>query len=79
MKENRNYLECNLPPYLELALDEYKVSINKIDNGIEDCRLDLYFDGLRACINTAENANEISSEQAWYLRNEYLGIEKECL
>jgi len=40
-------------------------------------QLDLDYDEVNSCINTAEVGQRISSEQAWYLREKYLGIKRE--
>jgi len=71
-KINKEYLEGGLPKYLKESLDEYKISLQKIESGQKDLRFDLYYDGLRSNINVAENGYQISKEQANYLRNKYL-------
>ena len=67
-----NSMESGLPKYLKESLDEYKISLEKIEAGQKDYRFDLYYDGLRSNINVAENWKQISKEQANYLRNKYL-------
>ena len=57
---------------MRVSLDEYKVSLSKIESGQKDCRFDLYYDGLRSNINVAENGRQISREQANYIREKYL-------
>lgn len=69
---NDEYLESGLPKYLKDSLDEYKISLAKIEDGEKDYRFDLYYDGLRSNINVAENGKQISKAQASYLRNKYL-------
>lgn len=69
---DKSFLEHGLPPYLRVSLDEYKVSLSKIESGQKDCRFDLYYDGLRSNINVAENGRQISREQANYIREKYL-------
>lgn len=69
---NDEYLESGLPKYLKDSLDEYKISLVKIEAGEKDYRFDLYYDGLRSNINVAENGKQISKVQANYLRNKYL-------
>ena len=64
---DRAYLECGLPPYLQRSLDTMKRAWEAEDNGAND----LHFD-----INSAEVEGEISSEQAWYLRETYLRIQR---
>lgn len=70
--DDKEYLECNLPKYLKVSIDEYKESLSKIEAGIKDYRFDLYYDGLRSNINVAENGKQISKEQAEYIREKYL-------
>ena len=69
---NDTYMEGGLPGYLKTAVDEYKVSLAKIESGQKDYRFDLYYDGLRSSINAAENGHQISRDQANYLRDKYL-------
>ncbi len=69
---NDKYLESGLPKYLKDSLDEYQISLAKIEAGEKDYRFDLYYDGLRSNINVAENGKQISKAQANYLRNKYL-------
>ena len=47
------------------------------DNGANDLHFDAYYCELQADINSAEVEGEISSEQAWYLRETYLRISAE--
>lgn len=46
------------------------------DAGGNDIHWDLNWCDLNADINSAETEQEISSEQAWYLRKKYLRMEK---
>ena len=73
---NRSYLECGLPGYLQESLDTMKKAQAEKDGGKRDLRFDCYYCDLQADINSAEVDGRISSEQAWYLREHYLGIEK---
>ena len=70
--EDKSYFECGLPKYLAQSLEEYKISLEKIESGQTDTRFDLYYDGFRSNINVAENGAQISHEQANYLRQKYL-------
>lgn len=70
MKMEKNYNEYGLPDWLEESVKAY---INNKNEMIEDC---LYCE-LQADINVAEVEELITSEQAWYLREKYLGIGKE--
>ena len=62
---DRAYLECGLPPYLQRSLDTMKRAWEAEDNGANDLHFDAYY-----C------EGEISSEQAWYLRETYLRIQR---
>ena len=73
---DRTYLECGLPPYLQRSLDTMKRAWEAEDNGANDLHFDAYYCELQADINSAEVEGEISSEQAWYLRETYLRIQR---
>lgn len=73
---NKVYLERNLPPYLQSSLENMISSWQIIDNGGKDYHWDLNWSELNADINSAEVGNEISSEQAWYLRETYLRMKR---
>ncbi len=68
--DTKDYLECGLPKYLEESIKAY---IDGQDTSIWDC---LYCE-LQSDINVAEQEQEITSEQAWYLREKYLGLSRE--
>ena len=61
------YMECNLPPYLQHDLDELK----------KDPDSDVWWCELYGSINSAEVDGEIPASQAWYLREKYLGLRKD--
>lgn len=48
----------------------------KLDAGEEYLRWDCDYCSLQSDINNAEVNQLISSEQAWYLREKYLGMER---
>lgn len=73
---DRSYLECGLPGYLQESLDTMKKAQAEKDSGKRDLHFDCYYCDLQADINSAEVDGRISSEQAWYLRERYLGIER---
>ncbi len=64
---DRSYLEVNLPPYLQHDIDALKVGL-KQDISYLDC----LYDELYGSINSAEWDDEITHEQAAYLREKYL-------
>ncbi len=47
-----------------------------VDSGKKDYHLDMYWSDLNADINSAEVGQEISTEQAWYLRENYLRMKQ---
>ena len=65
-----NYLECGLPEWLSESIQNYE---NGKDSSIWDC---LYCE-LQSDINVAEVEQLITSEQAWFLREKYLGLRKD--
>lgn len=73
---DKSYLECGLPKYLQESLAKMKECIAKLDRGEDYLRWDCDFMELQSDINCAEVDGNISEEQAWYLREKYLGIEK---
>lgn len=76
LPEDNSYLECGLPEYLKVSLDNMKKSWAIEDSGQRDYHWDLYWGELNADINSAEIDKSISSEQAWYLREKYLRMER---
>ena len=76
LPENKAYLECGLPPYLQISLENMKKSWEIEDNGKRDLHWELYWCELNADINSAEVDQVISPEQAWYLREKYLRMER---
>lgn len=71
-----SYLECDLPPFLQESLDRMKESWARVDTGERDDLWDCYWCELNADINACEVEQHISSEQAWYLRETYLRMER---
>ena len=76
LPNNKEYLERDLPPYLQSSLENMIVSWEILDSGKTDYHWDLSWSELNADINSAETEQEISSEQAWYLREKYLRIKR---
>lgn len=76
LPSNNDYLECGLPKYLQISIDNMKKSWAVIDSGKSDLHWDLYWCELNADINSAEIDKTISTEQAWYLREKYLRMER---
>lgn len=76
LPKSKEYLERGLPPYLQSSLEKMIASWEKIDSGKKDYHWDMYWSELNADINSAEVEQEISSEQAWYLREKYLRMKR---
>lgn len=74
---DKSYLEYNLPSYLNESLKMAKPIIEMIDNGVESKDLpscwDCILDEFNADINCAEVDGDITSDQAWHLREKYFG------
>ena len=73
---SKKYLECGLPTYLQNSLKNMAASWKKLDSGEKDYHWDMTWSELNADINSAEVEQEISSEQAWYLREKYLRMKR---
>lgn len=74
--KNDAYLEKGLPKYLSASLLAMIKSWEIEDSGKRDIHWDIHWCDLNADINSAETEQEISSEQAWYLRRKYLRMEE---
>lgn len=68
--------EKGLPDYLKKSIEAMNASWALADVGEKDLHWDLNWCDLNADINSAETEQEISSEQAWYLREKYLRMER---
>ena len=75
--KDETYLEKGLPAYLQASIETMRDSWTRIDHGEKDLHWDIYWCDLNADINCAETEQEISSDQAWYLRKKYLRMEKD--
>ncbi len=75
LPKDKSYLECNLPPFLEKTIEQMKEAWIKYDNG-EYSTWDSDYCELQSNINIAETGQAITSEQAWYLREKYLRIQR---
>ena len=65
---NKDYLEFNIPDFL-------RYSINMFNRNIKTSLYDIYYCTLQSDINVAEVGGYISSNQAWFLRKKYLGVD----
>ena len=73
---DKAYLECGLPDFLQSAIATMQASWERMDRGEQDNRWDCYFCELQSDINNCEVDGLISEEQAWYLREKYLKMER---
>lgn len=71
---DKSYLECGLPGFLQESLEQMKEAWRKRDAGENYLRWDCDYCNFQSDINVAEVNGLITSEQAWYLREEYLRI-----
>ncbi len=76
LPKDKSYLECGLPAFLQESLEAMKKAWNLLDNGEKYLRWDCDYCNLQSDINIAEVGSLISTEQAWYLREKYLRIER---
>lgn len=77
LPKDESYLEKGLPGYLQKSIAAMQASWRIVDSGQRDLHWDLVWCELNADINSAETEQEISSDQAWYLRRKYLRMEKD--
>lgn len=77
LPKDESYLEKGLPGYLQKSIAAMQASWKIVDSGKRDLHWDLVWCELNADINSAETEQEISSDQAWYLRRKYLRMEKD--
>ncbi len=77
LPKDESYLEKGLPVYLQKSIDAMQGSWAIVDSGKKDLHWDIYWCDLSSDINSAETEQEISSDQAWYLRRKYLRMEKD--
>lgn len=71
-----SYLECGLPDFLRESVEAMKEAWKKLDDGQEYLRWDCDYCNLQSDINSAQVNQIISEEQAWYLREKYLRMER---
>lgn len=73
---DKSYLECALLDFLQEFIEAMKEAWRKLEAKEEYLRWDCDFCNLQSDINSAEVNQLISSEQAWYLREKYLRLER---
>lgn len=77
LPKDRSYLECGLPEFLQESIQAMVKAWQKVDNGENYTLWDCDYCNLQSDINSAEVNQIISPEQAWYLREKYLRMERE--
>lgn len=73
---DRSYLECGLPAYLKDSVEKMKKTWSLLNSGASCPHWDCDYCELQSDINTAEMGGMINEDQAWYLRETYLRIER---
>lgn len=76
LPKDQTYLERDLPPFLIESIDAMKSAWRKLDRGEKYLRWDCDYCNLQTDINNAEVNQVISPDQAWYLREKYLRMER---
>ncbi len=76
LPKDETYLECGLPDWLRQSIAQMKRTWEKLDRGETYLHWDCDYCDLQTDINNAEVNGIISSEQAWYLREKYLRLER---
>ena len=76
LPQDDSYFEENLPVFLKLSIDNMKKTQKKINKGEDYYLWDCDFCDLQSSINQAEACQIISPDQAWYLREKYLDLER---
>lgn len=69
--------EMLLPKSMLLTIQKYEASLAAFEAGKPDYKLDCYYDELNSDINVMEVDGDLTSDQAWYLREKYLGRVRE--
>lgn len=75
-QKTRVIFECDLPPFLLTSIEAVKNAREKLNRGEEYFDWDCDFCDLQSSINVAETEQIISPEQAWHLREKYLGLKR---
>ena len=74
--ECKTHYEHYLPAFLQESIEAMKKTWERLDTGEKYLRWDCDYCNLQSDINIAEVESLISSEQAWYLREKYLRIQR---
>lgn len=76
LSKDFSYLECGLPEFLQDSIGAMQSAWQKLDNSENYLHWDCDYCNLQTDINNAEINGIISPEQAWYLREKYLRMER---
>ncbi len=76
LPEDQSYLECGLPAYLQESINIMKEAWSLVDRGKRYMHWDCDYCRLQSDINTAEMSRIITGDQARYLRETYLRMER---
>ena len=76
LPKDLSYYENDLPLFLVASIEAMKKAYRKIERGEEYYEWDCDYCDLQSSINVAEIEQIISPEQAWYLREKYLGLKR---
>lgn len=68
--------EASLPQYLQSSLEQYKKAYSRHMHDKEYTAFDCDYMEFQSDINVMETNGEISEETAWFLRQKYLGMER---
>ena len=74
---DKSYLECDLPGYLKESIELMKIEWEKKCTDPKYLWWDDAYCELQSNINVAEVERDITTDQAWYLREKYLYIRRE--
>ena len=72
LENDHSFLELDLPQYLQNSIKQLIEGRRKVDSGEKYYQLDMDWDELNADIGTARYYDEITENQAVYLRQKYL-------
>ena len=77
LPKDPGYFECGLSNDLKTSIRRMEESWEIEDSGGKDYHWDIAWCDLNADINAAEVNQEITPEQAWYLREKYLRMKRD--
>lgn len=69
-------IDSSLPEFLKESIRAFLLGKEKYEKGIGYTEFDMDYCDLQTDINVCEVEQMITSEEAWKLREQYLGIQK---